>query len=188
MGWTEYYVGRGKKRKDLIREELERYYNVIKIEEKGSNIWAIAEDKESKQQFAGLWLTRYEGGYFAYKDIGITEHPFYYDCSKGFYEKCRELYGNSEYQYAKDWLEDYKKYTLAEKERKDKIKSLKVGDKVKFTTANYGNQRIWTISHITDKGKVLFENYNLRGWKKQDFEVLPKDYVVTLKEKYIGSE
>jgi len=186
MGWTWYYVGRGKKRKDIIKEEIERHYNVVKIEERGSNVWAIVEDKESKKQFAGLWLTKFDKGEFGYKDIGITEHPYYYNCSKSFYEKCKEIYGNSDFQYAKDWLEEYIKVNNAEKEKKEIIKNLKVGDKIKFgDNVNYGNQRIWTISHIFNNGKILFENYNLRGWKKHNFEVLPKDYVVTLEEKYI---
>lgn len=188
MGWTYTYVGRNKKRKDIILDEIINWnnYDIVRAEEKGSNVWVIAENKENKHRFGILYLTHYENGDFGYKDISIDMHPYYYNCSKTFYELCKEIYGNSDNEYAKEWLKDYEKYNLAEKERKDKIKNLKVGDRVKFgENVNYGNQRIWTVSHILNNGKVLFENYNLRGWKKQDFEILDKDYVVTLKEKYI---
>lgn len=187
MGWTYGYVGRGKKRKDIILNEFVNWnnYNIIKAEEKGSNVWIIAEHKDTKSKFGVLYLTHYKNGDFGYKDISIDMHPYYYNCSKGFYELCKEIYKNDN-SYAKEWLEDYEKYNLAEKERKEKIKKLKVGDKIKFgENVNYGNQRIWTISHILNNGKILFENYNLRGWKKHNFEVLPKDYVVTCEEKYI---
>lgn len=187
MGWTYSFVGFNKKRKDIILNEHVDYnnYNIIKAEEKGSNVWLIAENKNTKEKFGVLYLTHYKNGDFGCKDISIDMCPYEYNCSKSFYNLCKEIYKNDT-SYAKEWLENYEKYNLLKNEKKDKIKSLKVGDRVKFAdNVNFGNQRVWTVSHVLENGKILFENYNLRGWKKCDFEILDKEYVVTLEEKYI---
>ena len=171
MGWTSTYVGYGRDRKDLLKNEIYgKYQDCLEyVEVKGSNIWVIGHNKDG-EKYGELYLTSYKDGEFAWKDIGISAHPFYYNCSKKFYEMAKEIYSDKDYQYAKEWLEKWEEVNNKEKARKELIKSLKVGDTIEFITANYGNQKQWRVSSITPK--ILFEGYNLQGWKTKEFKIV----------------
>lgn len=175
MGWTSWYAGYGKKRKDIILNEVvdNNNYEILRAEEKGSNVWIISKNKNTGSRFGVLFLTSYKNGEFAYKDISIDMSPYYWNCSKTYYEMCKEIYKNNT-GYAQEWLKNYEKYNNAEKERKELIKSLKVGDIIEFETANYANKRQWQVSHILKNGTVLFEMHKLRGWKQEKFKKIDK--------------
>lgn len=170
MGWLSWYVGYNKKRKDIVINEVidTKNYGIVHIEEKGSNVWLITRDMQTNKMYGNLFLTSYKNGEFGYKAIGIEAHPFYYNCSKKIYELCKEIYGNSDCKYAKEWLENWQKETQLAKQKTNIIKSLKIGDIIEFENDGYGKKQ-WKISRI-DGAKILFEGYNLVGWKKQNFK------------------
>lgn len=172
MGWCYGFVGYGKDRKDLIISEVYRNNKdlIEYIEVKSSNVWVIENDHKGNRSGV-LFLTSYKDGEFGYKDIGISGCPGYCNCSKKYYEICKEIYQNSEFQWAKDWLKMWKNENEKDKIRKDKIKSLKVGDIVEFENANYNGKKQWKISNIINN-KIYFEGYNLVGWKKKEFKIL----------------
>lgn len=172
MGWCYGFVGYGKDRKELIIDEVYRgNENLIEyIEVKSSNVWVIENDHKGNR-CGVLFLTSYKDGEFGYKDIGISCCPLHFNCSKKYYKICKEIYENSEFQWAKDWLKKWENENEKDKITKDKIKSLKVGDIIEFENANYNGKKQWRISEIIGS-KIYFEGYNLIGWKKKEFKIL----------------
>ena len=169
MGWLSWNVGYGRDRKDIILSEVIDKKCVDYIEVKGSNVWTIVHN-DNGEKYGILFLTIYKNGEFGYKDIGIEACPYYFNCSKKYYKMIKEIYKDrTEIGHLKEWLEKYENQSIKNKERLEKIKSLKVGDIVKFEYANYGGRQEWRVSQITSKGEVIFEGYKLRGWRKQEF-------------------
>ena len=172
MGWCYGFVGFGKNRKDLVREEIygKTQDRIEYIEEKGSNIWVIENDHNGNR-YGVLFLTSYKEGEFGYKDIGIDCCPGYCNCSKKYYKMCKEIYENGSSQWAKDWLKMWVNENEKDKIRKNKIKSLKVGDIIEFENANYGGKKQWKVSNIVNN-TIYFEGYKLVGWRKYEFKIL----------------
>lgn len=172
MGWLSWYVGYGKKIKDIVLEEVLEKNKVDYIEVKGTNVWAIINNIDNNKKYGVLLLTSYKNGEFGYKDIDIEACPYYFNCSKKYYEMIKNIYKDREDRNNLDeWLKMYENKKIENKERLKKIKSLKVGDIVIFKYANYGGRKEWRVSEITNKGKVYFNGYNLRGWRMREFEI-----------------
>lgn len=170
MGWTSTYVGINRNRKELLENEIYgKYKDCIDYAEiKGSNIWVVAHN-ENGLKYAELYLTSYKDGEFAWKDIDISACPYYFNCSKKFYEMTKEIYSKDN-KYAMEWLENWEKVNIKEKARKELIKNLKIGDKIEFEKANYGGKKQWTVTSV--KPKILFDGYNLVGWRKHEFKIV----------------
>lgn len=171
MGWTSTYVGKNRTREDLLKNEIfcGHSNNIDYYEIRGSNIWVIAHNENVR--YAELFLTKYVDGEFYWKDISISMHPYYYNCGKKFVKMAKEIYnGVNKNNYADEWFKNWEKENEKNKNRNNLIKSLKVGDTIEFLTANYGGKKQWQVSHI--EPKILFEGYNLRGWKKQEFKII----------------
>lgn len=127
---------------------------------------------ENGKKYGLIYLLRQTKKEFGYKDMDITMCPYCYDCSKKFYNMVKEIYvGERLTEWVQEWLDNYIKYQDKKKQEKNKRNKLKVGTLIEFVTANYGGKKQWRVSNIIGK-KVLFEGYNLRGWKQQEFNII----------------
>lgn len=178
MGWTGVYMNYTddkKNKKELVKKycfrESERE-KIIHIENNGNEVYVIVEDNGTK--YCLVYLTKIEGYDFWYKDMEVSCNPYYYDCSKKYRDTVAENYVGfrAENSYVKEWLDSWDKNNKAKKEKKDKIKSLKVGTVVEFERG-YGadNLKRFVVTSI-DGGKVTFNWYKLVNWKQNNFTII----------------
>lgn len=174
MGWTitnKYYF------ENDIKENVLKYCFSEKNREKIEHIEvknkvAYMIYNENGKKFALIYLLRQNKNEFGYKDMDVTMCPCYFDCSKKFYNMVKEIYvGERVIGYVQEWLDNYIKYHDKKKQEKDKRNKLKIGTLIEFVTANYGGKKQWRVSNIIGN-KVIFEGYNLRGWKQQEFNII----------------
>ena len=173
MGWSiknKYYYENDTKENVLNYCFKNRRDNIEHIEIKGRVAYMIYN--ENGKKYGLIYLLRQTKNEFGYKDMDITMCPYYFDCSKKFYNMVKEIYvGERLTEWVQEWLDNYIKYQDKKKEDKNKRNQLKVGTLIEFVTANYGGKKQWRVSNIIGK-KVLFDGYNLRGWKQQEFNII----------------
>jgi len=82
MGWTEYYAYGEKDKKELMIKDLEQYgtIKVLKSAMVGNVFYGACRAQNSQEIWGIVCLTSLKNGYFAYKDMDETMHPYYYDC------------------------------------------------------------------------------------------------------------
>lgn len=173
MGW--FFCDKDKYKQDVKECVLNYCFN----EEERKNIKYIECKKDSaymiydngKNKYGLIYAIQNTNYEFGYKDMDLSVCPYYYNCSEKFYKMCKEIYSNTDSEYAKQWLKNYEEINAKKKQKQKLIKSLKVGDIVEFINANYGNQKQWRVSSINGT-KILFEGYNLIGWKNKDFIIV----------------
>lgn len=138
-------------------------YGIHKVQDKATGI-ILAE--------AMIILTRKEGDWIYFKEMGETVHPYYYDAPKKLLEKLDSLYPPFN-DNAKAWRDACRKRSV-----KSKVK-LKIGDVVKFAKpmqfgALFSEDTFTYESYV---GKDAFRATNgtlcrITKWKQRDFEVL----------------
>lgn len=144
--------------------------NIEHIEIKNKVAYMIYN--ENGKKYALIYLLHQTRNEFGYKDMDVTMCPYYYDCSKKFYNIVKEIYvGERLTKNVQEWLDNYIQYHEKKKQQKQKRDNLKIGTLIEFVTANYGGKKQWRVSNIIGK-KILFEGYNLRGWKQQEFNII----------------
>lgn len=172
MGWlfTDKYIYE-KDKKELVKKYCNlKAENIEYLEIKNNVAYMIYNYDNIKYGLVYLIeITNFE---FGYKSMDITMCPYAFNCSKKFYNMVKNIYtGDRETKHTKEWLELWEKNKKETEDKKNKIKSLKVGDKIKFIDAQFGEREVWQVSYKNGE-TTLFNGYKLKGWKKCDFEII----------------
>lgn len=145
MGWTSYVASHYKNGKVDRKAEMDEIFTqkehdgypemrVLKSVMVGSTYYAAVNVKDSKKNtnqtfgVVALTSTRLTNGMnFAYKDMGESMGPYYYDCP----ESILNLLSPTDNEYALEWRKRCREKIKAKKEKRDKA-SLPVGTTIRY--------------------------------------------------------
>ena len=149
MGWTsvqKHYNSAKEFAQDVILNDGD----FVKHRMVGNHLWTVYENPEVGKKFVLLFLIEKHGGWYGYKEISESMHPYYYDCPLSIIKAA----GETDNENAKEWRELVFKYH-AEKKIKvsDKFKpgmKIKYGEKTYQLISDLGRLG-WSI--VRDDGK-----------------------------------
>lgn len=132
MGWTTFYVGFEKNRKELMTTELERYGDtkILKCSMRGNVYYAAYSNKAHPENVrAIICLTQLKDGDFSYKDMDESMHPYYYDCPKSILK----LLTATDNELANEW----RKNCIEKQSRTTTLNALPLGTVIEVDGVQY---------------------------------------------------
>ena len=180
MGWTGHAPRYdGDKKQWLIdeftSENADFRWTISDLSIKGSEAYCIHHQEDKKTGIsiheALVILLSFRKDEWAYKEMGETVHPYYYNAPKKLLDKIDGLYPPFNEQ-AKQW-----RHKCRENQAKAKTK-VKDGDVVKFDkTISFGWFTEDTFTVVKHDGKTSFRTKDktlcrITNWRQRDFKVL----------------
>lgn len=162
MGWTSSYSWKTKQ--DVMDEVLSSTYwgkkiNVLKHSLRGNCLWVLAEhtreDLKGKNQFISLFLLSKNDGCYAYKPMDESCGPYYYNCPLTYIDSV-EKHGGEVDAITRNWRQSVKDYHQNAKLKKQAVKSLAPGMKLKLYGVVYGlirkhsGRKGWEVQSLSD--------------------------------------
>lgn len=186
MGWTGMYPPSHRDKKQWLQEQFasdnENYRcGLSDIHIRGSQAYCIyhQEDKKTGISLHETMVILISCGKeeWAFKEMGETVHPYYYNCPKKLLEKIEAMYPPFN-ENAQKWREKCRE-NLA----KAKV-SVKDGDVIKFDKPiSFGWFTEDTFTVVKNGSRTSFRTKNkilcmITHWRKKDFRVLGNVNVV----------
>lgn len=131
MGWTEYYAYGEKDKKQLMIKDLEQYgdIEVLKSAMVGNVFYGACKTKSNQKIWGIVCLTSLKDGYFAYKDMEETMHPYCYDCPISIIK----MLSPTENEQANEW----RKRCIERKSKQKQLSLLPIGSIIEVNGEKY---------------------------------------------------
>ena len=129
MGWTGIPIySSGRSNKEILMQEFDAYFSgessqneLVDVSQKGAKVWFLCRNKQENLTWAMVVLCRRSKHELCYKEIELSEHPFYYDMPKKWLPMLSAEY--MEKPFCKEWLAAFHKTEAQKKASKNSFPS-----------------------------------------------------------------
>lgn len=184
MGWTgslkiDNLTTKQWLEKEFTSESDDHKWELTDVSMRGSVAYGIYKSQDKKTGIVlaegFIILTRKEGDWIYFKEMGESVHPYYYDAPKRLLDKLDALYPPIN-DHARHW-----RNKCRETAQKKANAKLSLGDVVKFSKPlSFGSFHEDTFTFEDYHGKSSFRATNgvlcrIPKWKTRDFTVMKGD-------------